>query len=1338
MTIFNQQKCLDITLLGLLMIFTALTISMTVCEAGVASSESNPPSSLVTEDNFETKGFLGKALLSFKTERHLVPFKSFKLFRSRLNTPQPELIQRGWSISGESVETLVWTPGGIDPYIEIPIIWEEGLIDSQITTFNYIHFDYQELYPDNPSKLFFEMILDPEDLDEDLLVAGGYKVLHGLEVEESQDVATAGLTRKDYWYLFKRMIGLPYDKNWVFAQSGTSAVFQRRFNKALKSTESMEIFFSRAIDISQVKLTLRMGWGGLLKKKDIILWDDIPVKEIHMIDGRQILKIGLGELVRQRYRNKKNVTLEEVAVFIPGDSSQLAPIHPVENILLQKTKKSYQKEDWLLPALTQTLSQGRKRLSLNLFGMINVVGNHTKIKSMKLFVSPQNKHTYSGVRFQGARVNQLEHIQQPTFLLTGEQLNQRWGGPFLTHTADKENVEWVQIKSYFPFQNIDSKGQYKSGPDQLGDITVRSNTGALYRFVETQGLMAADLQFYSKDASFFMELPSFQSKEKNREVTVEWELEGPLQLQLMRRFFHPLEGNITRYRLRKGERPSLKIELADKSLLEKTGRVSGRIVIKSFKVRDLTEEESPEENRLGGLLNEIPTSKTLNEEERRSIYESKHVPSEQFENSVQRRTTRLVKSGVAIQAQTPINHWRSESDRLMIQGEGQWVEIDWPVKASLNKDTLFFLGISKGSESILSLEIVPTSLGQKLPPVFGIPNNSVRLVPSTTDIENLRIRMRLSGGPYKISIEEMSLFQPIILSQKKAFNFPTLVWGQKPLTPSKTLFDSKTKALIDPGNLKAIVSSENSDHPKLSWTTEVNRKSSWIRGLKIIYQVPIALHNNNPCWLHLILFGSRSKADQTVCFDSANGQVFLPSDFLFQNFGINFNENLNSIHWDIQLNPRKFMEKIPLTINLEMTLDGVDIQTIHNDLKRQPVFEWNREKIYPSLPDDQLFERLFDNKGWTDFRLFNLPMNSKKSLPTLNQEHPYLQTKTIAFEGRGLLFKKEDEMEDEDSDGSTWGQFASTLFKVFMALLLLWLAFNKTFHSKLKITLKNTWKLTVQKTLRPKIFLNRSIGLIGIGPGLWAMGRFAGPEVANIWFCTLLVLLTGVFYHELRWFLQRDSTSSDWVHSFISGKDNEIPFLLYFISVLVFGWSAWQLGQFTYGPHLAMLLIPLAFLSYFYIPWLPSRFHRAIFWHPQSRKYSVISMVSLAITLYIIGSLWDWSEIIMSLGGIVLVLLWKNLMQKNRTKLEHRWPRVARQIYLEKGNQYLAGFLVTMGIGALCLLAGLDTMAEHTVNVSFFMLVAAFWLNARIFFKPQLDQMQNHKATLSEDNINHA
>lgn len=1330
------QRPLETILQGFLMMVTAVLISVTVCEAVTDSSRNSPSSSLVTGDASKSKGLLGKALLSFKTEKRLVTAKSFKLIRPKLNTPQSELMRKGWTISGE---TLVWTPGGIDPNLEIPILREETQGDFQITTFNYIHFDYQELYPNNPSRLFFEMVLDSEDLEEDILVAGGYKVLHDLEVEESQDVAAADLTPKDYRYLSKRALGLPFGKNWVFAQSGKSAVFQRRFYKDLTSIESLDLFFSRAIDISQVKLTLRMGWGGLLKKEDTVYWQDIPIKEIHTIEGRQFLKIGLGELIRQRYNLRQNVTLKEVVVFIPGDSIQLAPTHPVENIQFQKAKKSYQKEDWRLSTSTHTLSQGRKRFELNLWGMVSATGHRPKIKSMRLFVSPQNKHAYAGVRFQGARVNKMEEIQQPKFLLTGEQLSQKWGGPFLTHTSDNNNVEWVQIKSYVPFKNIDSKDQYKSGLGRLGNITFRSNTGALYRFVETQGLLAADLQFYSQDASFSMEFPSFHSIEKDREITVEWELEGTLQLQLLRRFLHPLEGNITRYRLRKGEIPLLKIGLGDKSLLEKTGRVSGRIVIKSIKVRDLSEEESPEENRFKGLFNEGPTSEKLKEEERRSIYESKHGPSEPFKGSP-KRTIRLVKSGVVIQAQTPISHWRSSSDGLMIQGEGQWVEIDWPVQASLDKDTLFFLGIPRGSEAILSLEIVATSQGKKLPAVLGLPNNSVRLVAGATDIENLQIRMKLRGGPYKISIEEMSLFEPMVLSRKEAFNFPTLVWGETLLIPEKTQVDPKTNTFINPGSLKVIVSSEDSGHPKLSWTTEVNRKSIWIRGLKINYQVPFAVHNNNPCWLHLTLVGSRSKADQKVCFDRANGQVFLPSDFLFQNYGINLNEKLNSINWAIRLNPQKPMEKIPLAINLGMTLDGVDIQTVQNDLIRQPVFEWDREKIYPFLTDDQLFEHLFDGKGRTNFRLFNLSMNSDKSLPTLNQEHPYLQTKSIAFEGRGLVFSKgekfkaEEDMEGEVSDGSSWGQFASTLFKMFVVLFLVWLAFKKTFQSKLI----STWKLIVEKTLRPKIFLNRAIGLIGIGPGLLAIGLFAGPEVESIWFCALLVFLTGVFYHELRWFLLENSTSPDWVYSILTGKNREIPFLLYLITLMVFGWCAWQLGQLAYGPHPAMLLIPLAFLGYFYIPWLPNQIHRVIFWLPHSKEYPVSVMVGLATVFYIFGSLWKEGEIIMSLGGIVLVLLWRNLMQQNRTKLEHHWPRFATWVYAEKGNSYLTGFLVTMGFATLCLLTDLDAVAEHTVNVSFFMLVTALYLNAWNLNKQQPDQMQGHGTTLNEKNINHA
>jgi hypothetical protein len=1330
MTITCQKKFFRTVLLRLMTIVMALFITTALGEISEGSSGENPISSRETKDDFKSNSLSGKALLSFKAQRSLVSFKSFKLSRSKLNTSQTELIRRGWT---NSDDTLVWTPGGVDPYIEIPIVWEKGLVDSKITTFNYLQFDYQELYPDNPSKFFFEMVLDPVNLIEkdpkkapkkEVLVAGGYKALHDLEIEENQDITATDMTPKDFWYLSKRLLRLPFDKNWVFAQSGKSATFQRRFNKNLKSIESMDLFLSRTIDISQVKLTLRVGWGGLLKKEDIILWENIPVREINKIKGLQFLKIGLKDLVRQRYKDKQNVTLKEVVVFIPGDSDQLAPTHPLENIRFQKTTNSYQKEDWLLPASTHTLSQGRKRFELNTWKMINATGRQPKIKSMRLFISPHNKHAYSGVRFDGARVNQMVHIQQLKFLNTGEQLNQRWGGRFLTHTPDKEFVEWSHVKSYFPFYNIDYKKQYKSGRDRLADISVHSNKGALYRIDETPELLTADLQFYSRDGSFSVKFRSFHASDKDREVTIEWELEGALKLQLEKNFLHPLKGNITRFHLRKGETPVLKIELKDKSLLEKLGRVSGRIVIKSISARDLSEEESSQNNRLEVLFIESPDKEKLAEKERRSINESKHLPSEQIEDSG-KTTTRLNKSGVVIQAQTPIRHWRPVTDGLLIQGKGQWVDIGWPVQASLDKDTLFFLGVSRGAEFIHSLEIVPTSQGQRLPPVLGVPNHSVRLIAGTTKIENLHVRMKLRGGPYEISIEEMSLFKPIVLARKKAFNFPTLVWGETPLIPEKTRFDPKTNSFIKPGNLKAIVSSENSDHPKLSWTTKINRRLSWIRGLKINYQVPLAFHGNNPCWLHLTLVGSNSKTDQKVCFDNANGQVFLPADLLFQKFEMTLNENLNFIDWTIRLDPRKPMAKIPLAVNLGMTLDGVDIQTIHNDLKRQPVFSWNEEKVYPSYSGNKLFERLSDENGWSDFQLFNFSMASDKSLPTLNEEHPYLQTKTIAFEGGRRQLSKEEKLQAEkDVEGevfgeSTRGLFESTLFKIFSVLLLLWLIFNNTTRSKLK----SSGKQIVQKIFQPKVFLNRAVGLIAIGPGFWAIGRFTGSEVESIGISALFVLLTGVAYHELRWFLMKNSTTPDWTHKIISGKDGKIPVFFYFMAMMVFGWSTWQLGQLAYGPHPAMLLIPIIFLVYFYIPWLPSWFQRATFWLPQSRKYSVATMVSLATAFYIFGNLWVWSEIFMSFGGLVLVSLWGHWAQKNHTKLEHHWPGLARQVYAEKGNLYLVGFLLTMGTGALCLLTDFDALAEHTVNVSLFMLVTALYLRARSIYNQRPNPM---------------
>jgi len=123
--------------------------------------------------------------------------------------------------------------------------------------------------------------------------------------------------------------------------------------------------------------------------------------------------------------------------------------------------------------------------------------------------------------------------------------------------------------------------------------------------------------------------------------------------------------------------------------------------------------------------------------------------------------------GIQIHAQNGLQSWHADNDGLILEGKGNWIEIDWPVQTNFDMNTRFFMGFGVGKENILDLNIKPFTENQKLPPLSVLPNKPVRLKWKSENVKRLKIKVFLQRSPFTLQLKEVAVFQPAFLKPSK-------------------------------------------------------------------------------------------------------------------------------------------------------------------------------------------------------------------------------------------------------------------------------------------------------------------------------------------------------------------------------------------------------------------------------------------------------------------------------------------------------------------------------------------------------------------------------------------
>lgn len=723
-----------------------------------------------------------------------------------------------------------------------------------------------------------------------------------------------------------------------------------------------------------------------------------------------------------------------------------------------------------------------------------------------------------------------------------------------------------------------------------------------------------------------------------------------------------------------------------------------------------------------------------------------------FENRGWEKTNGLISvGGGEIKGENPFSAWSSTGGGLEIEGQGKWLEVDWPVHVRTGAEERFYLGIPEGVESVVSMRMEPRHGGQALPAVKAFPNLPVKI--NTSEIYGIKIRLELDGKPFRIVLKEMALFQPVVLTPAEALDTPQLVWEETPLVPMDIRSPAGVGVQVVNGRLTGTVSDS------ISWTTKVERKVRWIGGISI---------QNEGAWprlcgLQLTLNFSTQRVERKICPHVSDGHAYIPAGDLFRE--VDSEERLQSITWKLLSGDRLEDGRTSPSIDMLIVLDGVDLRSIREDLIKYPLIAGNEQKLFPTSLVDIPAEDFLAKNHWTNLGVL-FTGEAPESQSFNFQKHPYLHIKRVVFEKLEVSVNAPSSevkhrplpviQPSRSFNVPRWGKFL--LFALAVAALRRewkkdrlssvvrwflsadrWLRQNGNVLAVAAgqnvLTVFNKTRTVVGKTQRFVLMLyrlvlsqammvNRFVVIIVSCLALLTMRSFDDLSVREPVLWILSLFLFCVLWHELRWRMYQNAAPSTRVGVFFFGRKREVPWALRGVVVATVFWAIWRsLHGGNAGQIVSEMRFPLELLIYLYLPWmewLVSGLWKLLggllnpccrFWVWVAVRNHRIWFV-VALGFYAIGVFANLSRsenYFFTFGAMIAIVAWRSLMLFARSTLEKRWPFV----YAENESFYVAGLVLALVGVSLAFLVNLEQAAEQFATIGLYMLVMALIIKVR-------------------------
>ncbi|SVE29317.1 uncharacterized protein METZ01_LOCUS482171, partial [marine metagenome] len=165
--------------------------------------------------------------------------------------------------------------------------------------------------------------------------------------------------------------------------------------------------------------------------------------------------------------------------------------------------------------------------------------------------------------------------------------------------------------------------------------------------------------------------------------------------------------------------------------------------------------------------------------------------------------------------------------------------------------------------------------------------------------------------------------------------------------------------------------------------------AKWI---KIKYLVSQSIYSNNPCWLKLSFLNLNQEFKKTICTKNYDGEILVP---MTNNLAM---KSLKSIHWRVQIDNLKKPLPLFLNLDLSMSIYGLSIDTIRNNIVKNPIAKVAGEEILPTFLKDFPAKKVAHLDSWWDLGIKTISPNFNLGENLYLPPSPYVWTRNLFLE----------------------------------------------------------------------------------------------------------------------------------------------------------------------------------------------------------------------------------------------------------------------------------------------------------------------------------------------------
>lgn len=671
--------------------------------------------------------------------------------------------------------------------------------------------------------------------------------------------------------------------------------------------------------------------------------------------------------------------------------------------------------------------------------------------------------------------------------------------------------------------------------------------------------------------------------------------------------------------------------------------------------------------------------------------------------------------GVSFSADKPFTKVTSEADGFLLEGEGRSLQFSLPLSADLKSETRLFVSMPEGAGGILSTQL--TAVFEDGEVILYIKPNRPEVLGRAGKLKNLRFKMALTGGKYRLKFNELVLFYPALINSAQAFELK-LPDAFKDYPVAEDIFaPSGAVTSAVKGSLRGSLAPDHSGQAALSWKGTARRHIDWLKGIHFSYRIPTRTAALNPCWLQLTLTGDKASLTADLCPRGSEGQIFVtPAElstdrsdvgrFIGASYKIDFG--------DLSHSPEKDFE-------FGMSYDGHAMTSVADTFVDWPVAVAGSGNL-DFIKNTKNYNDLFKKQLWLVGDALALPKLADvgRLVPV---DHPWFQLDSAVVEPSATFpqevwVKLTAQPESVAGKGILFKLLKLTFYVVAVVLVgrviikILWRICGLLAGSLSNFLCRfahaaaeSAWdKIQNYFTVANKIVL-----FTAIGPGLWYTSGLAGPAAtAAQAFCVIIAV--GAYWHHRR---NTNRMSAGW---WFDASSCFPPFLKYLGSAVAL-FMVWTAGRARLAPEVRWNFFPALAVVYLFLPWLRANIAGAVklfagmlWW----RKVYTLTIFWSAVALALYGAGLYWpilgrGNYFFTGGALAITFALRYLGAVLRAFIGRFNTAFADDIGAVPIRPYFVASILGLVATAASILAGMQPIAEQAAIAVYFCLVIGLY-----------------------------